>query len=122
MADRESARVLANKLFRLEGFARENVTCFLGKAGRYWQLVAEEYLKNFDFSEQALDAALRLVLVRIGNIEGVEGAKLILKRFSMRYRQCNRTFTSAVVVYKLALKLVLLSRNLHEEVSISRKA
>ncbi|RWR99573.1 PH and SEC7 domain-containing protein 1-like isoform X3, partial [Dinothrombium tinctorium] len=113
MTDAESTKILANKLYNLNGFKKLDVANLLARKGRYWQMVAAEFFKNFDFSNESLDAALRKVFELIGNIDGVEDAKLLLKRFGLRYRQCNRTFISAIVVSKLTVKLMALNNNLH---------
>ncbi|KAK1154456.1 PH and SEC7 domain-containing protein 1-like [Acipenser oxyrinchus oxyrinchus] len=57
--DSEAARRLAARLFNLEGFKRGDVARHLYKNNEFSSVVAEEYLKFFDFSGQTLDQALR---------------------------------------------------------------
>ena len=61
--DIPSAERLAKRLFYLDGFKRTDVSRHLGKNNEFSQVVAEEYLRYFDFSGGLyLDAALRRFL------------------------------------------------------------
>ncbi|WAQ95168.1 PSD-like protein, partial [Mya arenaria] len=60
--DRPSAQRLAKRLFNLDGFRKMDVARHLCKKNDFNILVAEEYLKFFDFAEDSLDAALRKFL------------------------------------------------------------
>ena len=60
--DVPSAVRLAKRLYHLEGFRRTDVSRHLGKNNDFSQVVAEEYLRYFDFSgSMSLDMALRYV-------------------------------------------------------------
>ena len=61
--DIPSAERLAKRLFYLDGFKRTDVSRHLGKNNEFSQVVAEEYLRYFDFGGGLyLDAALRRFL------------------------------------------------------------
>jgi hypothetical protein len=59
--DIPSAVRLAKRLFHLDGFKKTDVSRHLSKNTDYNRVVAEEYLKYFDFSGRGLDDALRQV-------------------------------------------------------------
>ena len=61
--DVPSAVRLAKRLYHLDGFKRTDVSRHLGKNNDFSQVVAEEYLRYFDFSgSMSLDMALRYVI------------------------------------------------------------
>ena len=69
--DVPSALRLAKRLFHLEGFRRTDVSRHLGKNNDFSQVVAEEYLRYFDFNgSMSLDMALRCVFQKY-TIQGV---------------------------------------------------
>uniref|UniRef100_A0A674IQS2 SEC7 domain-containing protein n=1 Tax=Terrapene triunguis TaxID=2587831 RepID=A0A674IQS2_9SAUR len=55
----EAARRLAKRLYQLDRFKRSDVAKHLGKNNEFSKLVAEEYLKFFDFTGMTLDHSLR---------------------------------------------------------------
>uniref|UniRef100_A0A672TNS3 SEC7 domain-containing protein n=1 Tax=Strigops habroptila TaxID=2489341 RepID=A0A672TNS3_STRHB len=55
----EAARRLAKRLYHLDRFKRSDVAKHLGKNNDFSKLVAEEYLKFFDFTGMTLDYSLR---------------------------------------------------------------
>uniref|UniRef100_A0A8C3TBD4 SEC7 domain-containing protein n=1 Tax=Chelydra serpentina TaxID=8475 RepID=A0A8C3TBD4_CHESE len=59
----EAARRLAKRLYQLDRFKRSDVAKHLGKNNEFSKLVAEEYLKFFDFTGMTLDHSLRYVLM-----------------------------------------------------------
>ena len=52
-------------------------------------LVAEEYLKYFDFSEDTLDMALRKFLTHFSLIGETQERERVLDHFSRRFMECN---------------------------------
>ena len=67
--DVPSALRLAKRLFHLEGFRRTDVSRHLGKNNDFSQVVAEEYLRYFDFNgSMSLDMALRYVFQKLHKI------------------------------------------------------
>ncbi|RMC22301.1 hypothetical protein DUI87_00613 [Hirundo rustica rustica] len=58
----EAARRLAKRLYHLDRFKRSDVAKHLGKNNEFSKLVAEEYLKFFDFTGMTLDCSLRAFL------------------------------------------------------------
>eukprot|EP00064_Thunnus_orientalis_P024624 superscaffoldBa00010849_g24924 len=57
-ADLQAARRLAKRLYGLDGFRKSDVARHLGKNNEFSQMVAEEYLSNFNFSGLTIDQAL----------------------------------------------------------------
>lgn len=58
-------------------------------------LVAEEYLKYFDFEDDTLDMALRKFLSQFSLIGETQERERVLDHFSRRYMECNpRSFNS----------------------------
>ncbi|OWK00238.1 hypothetical protein Celaphus_00019390 [Cervus elaphus hippelaphus] len=55
----EAAKRLAKRLYQLDRFKRSDVAKHLGKNNEFSKLVAEEYLKFFDFTGMTLDQSLR---------------------------------------------------------------
>ncbi|EQB78712.1 hypothetical protein CB1_001095060 [Camelus ferus] len=54
----DAARRLARRLYQLDRFKRSDVAKHLGKNNEFSKLVAEEYLKFFDFTGMTLDQSL----------------------------------------------------------------
>uniref|UniRef100_A0A3Q3KCI5 SEC7 domain-containing protein n=1 Tax=Monopterus albus TaxID=43700 RepID=A0A3Q3KCI5_MONAL len=57
--ERQMARCLAERLYKLDGIQRLDVVKHLDKDNDFSRTVGEEYLKFFDFTGQSLDHALR---------------------------------------------------------------
>uniref|UniRef100_A0A8C6RSM4 SEC7 domain-containing protein n=2 Tax=Nannospalax galili TaxID=1026970 RepID=A0A8C6RSM4_NANGA len=55
----EAAKRLAKRLYHLDRFKRSDVAKHLGKNNEFSKLVAEEYLKFFDFTGMTVDQSLR---------------------------------------------------------------
>uniref|UniRef100_A0A8D0FTG6 SEC7 domain-containing protein n=1 Tax=Strix occidentalis caurina TaxID=311401 RepID=A0A8D0FTG6_STROC len=90
----EAARRLAKRLYHLDRFKRSDVAKHLGKNNEFSKLVAEEYLKFFDFTGMTLD-------------------------YSLRYYQCNpNTISSQDGVHCLTCAMMLLNTDLHGHVSM----
>ncbi|PNJ76819.1 PSD3 isoform 16, partial [Pongo abelii] len=62
----EAAKRLAKRLYQLDRFKRSDVAKHLGKNNEFSKLVAEEYLKFFDFTGMTLDQSLRVLLCHPG--------------------------------------------------------
>uniref|UniRef100_A0A8D0H0L3 SEC7 domain-containing protein n=1 Tax=Sphenodon punctatus TaxID=8508 RepID=A0A8D0H0L3_SPHPU len=89
----EAARRLAKRLYHLDRFKRSDVAKHLGKNNEFSKLVAEEYLKFFDFTGMTLD-------------------------HSLRYYQCNPNIISTQDgVHCLTCAVMLLNTDLHGHVS-----
>uniref|UniRef100_A0A8C3PFU9 SEC7 domain-containing protein n=1 Tax=Chrysemys picta bellii TaxID=8478 RepID=A0A8C3PFU9_CHRPI len=93
----EAARRLAKRLYQLDRFKRSDVAKHLGKNNEFSKLVAEEYLKFFDFTGMTLD-------------------------HSLRYYQCNpNTVSTQDGVHCLTCAVMLLNTDLHGHVSAHAK-
>lgn len=116
--DAPSASRLAKRLFNLEGFKKTDVSRHLSKNNEFNRVVAEEYLKYFDFSGDALDLALRKFLSRFCLIGETQERERVLVHFSKRYLDCNPKggFKSNDAVHTLTCALMLLNTDLHGEV------
>ena len=116
--DAPSANRLANRLFRLEGFQKCDVTRHLSKNNEYSRAVAEEYLRLFDFTDQSLDEALRSFLSRFYLTGETQERERVLVYFSKRFHECNpdANFRSIDSIHTLTCALMLLNTDLHEEV------
>ena len=57
-----SAVRLAKRLFHLDGFKKTDVSRHLSKNTDYNRVVADEFLKYFDFRDSRIDGALRQFL------------------------------------------------------------
>ncbi|XP_028830681.1 uncharacterized protein LOC114787083 isoform X3 [Denticeps clupeoides] len=112
--DREEARRLADRLFRLEDVQRTDVARHLDKDNEFSRIVGEEYLKFFEFTDQSLDQALRTFLKVVVLIGETQERERVLQRFSSRYHQCNPdSFSSAGTVLTLTCAMMLLNTDLH---------
>ncbi|KAM9820928.1 PH and SEC7 domain-containing protein 4 [Neosynchiropus ocellatus] len=113
-ADRESARHLAERLFRLDGIQRVDVVRHLDKDTDFSRAVGEEYLRFFDFSGQALDHALRSFLKVVILIGETQERERVLQHFARRFHECNpESFSSSGAVLALTCALMLLNTDLH---------
>uniref|UniRef100_A0A8D2LA62 Pleckstrin and Sec7 domain containing 2 n=1 Tax=Varanus komodoensis TaxID=61221 RepID=A0A8D2LA62_VARKO len=88
-ADSEAAKRLAKRLYHLEGFKHCDVARQLGKNNEFSKLVAEEYLRFFDFTGLALDKALRTFLKAFPLMGETQERERVLVHFSHRYCHCN---------------------------------
>ncbi|XP_067879278.1 PH and SEC7 domain-containing protein 1-like [Heterodontus francisci] len=112
--DREVAKSLASKLYNLDGFTRTCVAPYLGKNTEFSQIMAEEYLHLFDFSEMALDQALRKFLKAFVLTGETQERERVLNHFSTRYKQCNpHILHSRDAVHTITCAIMLLNTDLH---------
>ncbi|XP_066570408.1 PH and SEC7 domain-containing protein 2 isoform X2 [Amia ocellicauda] len=112
--DREAARRLAERLYRLEDFRRTDVVKHLDKDNEFSSAVGEEYLKLFDFSGQNLDQALRSFLKVVVLIGETQERERVLQHFAQRFHQCNpHSFQSSGAVLSLTCAVMLLNTDLH---------
>jgi PH and SEC7 domain-containing protein len=86
-------------LYTLDGFQKSDVSRHLCKNNDFSRVVAEEYLKHFDFENASLDLALRRFLLAFQLTGESSERDRVLIHFSHRYLQCNpNSFTSQVNV------------------------
>lgn len=115
--DVASASRLSKRLFNLEGFKKSDVSRHLSKNNDFSRIVAEEYLKNFPFTGDTLDSALRKFLSQFCLIGETQERERVLVHFSKRYLDCNPgTFKSSDSIHTLTCALMLLNTDLHGEV------
>ncbi|GLD69285.1 PH and SEC7 domain-containing protein 1 isoform X1, partial [Lates japonicus] len=88
-ADLQAAKRLAKRLYNLDGFRKSDVARHLGKNNEFSQMVAEEYLSNFNFTGLTIDQALRTFLRQFALMGETQERERVLAHFSRRYRQCN---------------------------------
>ncbi|XP_073911186.1 PH and SEC7 domain-containing protein 3 isoform X2 [Castor canadensis] len=69
----EAAKRLAKRLYHLDRFKRSDVAKHLGKNNEFSKLVAEEYLKFFDFTGMTLDQSLRYFYCNPDTIASQDG-------------------------------------------------
>ncbi|XP_077166159.1 PH and SEC7 domain-containing protein 2 isoform X2 [Paroedura picta] len=121
-ADSEAAKRLAKRLYRLEGFKHCDVARQLGKNNEFSKLVAEEYLRFFDFTGFTLDKALRTFLKAFPLMGETQERERVLIHFSHRYCHCNpEESTSEDGIHTLTCALMLLNTDLHGHVNIGKK-
>uniref|UniRef100_A0AAR2K7K8 Pleckstrin and Sec7 domain containing 4 n=1 Tax=Pygocentrus nattereri TaxID=42514 RepID=A0AAR2K7K8_PYGNA len=114
VVDREEARKLAERLYKLEDVQRTDVVRHLDKDNEFSRAVGEEYLKFFDFTDQSLDEALRSFLKEVVLIGESQERERVLERFSIRYQQCNpHSFSLPESVLTLTCAVMLLNTDLH---------
>ncbi|XP_010736809.3 PH and SEC7 domain-containing protein 4 [Larimichthys crocea] len=112
--EREMARSLAERLYKLDGIPRVDVVKHLDKDNDYSRAVGEEYLKFFDFTGQPLDHALRSFLKVVVLIGETQERERVLQHFACRFQQCNPdSFSSSGSVLALTCALMLLNTDLH---------
>ncbi|XP_016107966.1 PH and SEC7 domain-containing protein 3-like [Sinocyclocheilus grahami] len=81
-------------------------------------MVAEEYLKFFEFTDMTLDQSLRCFLKAFSLMGETQERERVLIHFSNRYYQCNpTTITAQDGVHCLTCALMLLNSDLHGPVS-----
>ncbi|XP_062454914.1 PH and SEC7 domain-containing protein 3 isoform X2 [Rhea pennata] len=110
----EAARRLAKRLYHLDRFKRSDVAKHLGKNNEFSKLVAEEYLKFFDFTGMTLDYSLRSFFKAFSLIGETQERERVLIHFSSRYYQCNpNTISTQDGVHCLTCAMMLLNTDLH---------
>ncbi|XP_056425213.1 PH and SEC7 domain-containing protein 3 isoform X2 [Hyla sarda] len=110
----QAAKRLAKRLYLLDGFKRSDVAKHLGKNNDFSKLVAEEYLKFFDFTGLSLDQSLRSFFKAFSLIGETQERERVLIHFSNRYFQCNpNTIFSPDGIHCLTCAIMLLNTDLH---------
>ncbi|XP_063776063.1 PH and SEC7 domain-containing protein 3 isoform X2 [Pseudophryne corroboree] len=110
----QAAKRLAKRLFQLDGFKRSDVAKHLGKNNDFSKLVAEEYLKFFDFTGMTLDQSLRSFFKAFSLIGETQERERVLIHFSNRYFLSNpNTMCSPDGVHCLTCAMMLLNTDLH---------
>ncbi|XP_075412682.1 PH and SEC7 domain-containing protein 3 isoform X1 [Tenrec ecaudatus] len=110
----EAAKRLAKRLYQLDRFKRSDVAKHLGKNNEFSKLVAEEYLKFFDFTGMTLDQSLRFFFKAFSLAGETQERERVLIHFSNRYFYCNPdTITSQDGVHCLTCAMMLLNTDLH---------
>ncbi|KAJ8250563.1 hypothetical protein COCON_G00224850 [Conger conger] len=113
-ADLEAAKRLAKRLFSLDGFKKSDVARHLSKNNDFSRMVAEEYLRFFNFSGLTLDQALRAFLKEFALMGETQERERVLSHFSRRYLHCNpHSIPSEDSVHTLTCALMLLNTDLH---------
>ncbi|XP_049836509.1 PH and SEC7 domain-containing protein isoform X5 [Schistocerca gregaria] len=119
--DIPSAIRLAKRLYMLDGFKKSDVSRHLSKNNDFSRVVAEEYLKYFNFEGDTLDIALRKFLKQFSLTGETQERERVLVHFSKRYLDCNPgTFNSQDAVHTLTCAIMLLNTDLHGQ-NIGRK-
>uniref|UniRef100_UPI00398F4856 PH and SEC7 domain-containing protein 1-like n=1 Tax=Pristiophorus japonicus TaxID=55135 RepID=UPI00398F4856 len=112
--DQEAAKRLAKRLYYLDGFKRSDVARHLGKNNDFSKMVAEEYLRFFDFTGMTLDQALRAFLKEFALMGETQERERVLIHFSHRYHQCSPdTISAEDGIHTLTCALMLLNTDLH---------
>ncbi|XP_014392316.1 PREDICTED: PH and SEC7 domain-containing protein 3 [Myotis brandtii] len=110
----EAAKRLAKRLYQLDRFKRSDVAKHLGKNNEFSRLVAEEYLKFFDFTGMTLDQSLRYFFKAFSLVGETQERERVLIHFSNRYFYCNPdTIASQDGVHCLTCAMMLLNTDLH---------
>ncbi|XP_062939853.1 PH and SEC7 domain-containing protein 3 isoform X2 [Cynocephalus volans] len=118
----EAAKRLAKRLYQLDRFKRSDVAKHLGKNNEFSKLVAEEYLKFFDFTGMTLDQSLRYFFKAFSLVGETQERERVLIHFSNRYFYCNPdTIASQDGVHCLTCAMMLLNTDLHGHVNIGKK-
>ncbi|XP_064595518.1 PH and SEC7 domain-containing protein-like isoform X3 [Liolophura sinensis] len=120
-SDRPSAFRLAKRLYYLDGFKKSDVSRHLSKKNEFSTLVAEEYLKFFDFKGETLDVSLRKFLRQFSLIGETQERERVLAHFSKQYLKCNEgAYNSEDACHTLTCAIMLLNTDLHGQ-NIGRK-
>ncbi|XP_058381334.1 PH and SEC7 domain-containing protein 3 isoform X3 [Diceros bicornis minor] len=110
----EAAKRLAKRLYQLDRFKRSDVAKHLSKNNEFSKLVAEEYLKFFDFTGMTLDQSLRYFFKAFSLVGETQERERVLVHFSNRYFYCNPdTIASQDGVHCLTCAMMLLNTDLH---------
>ncbi|PVD39468.1 hypothetical protein C0Q70_02099 [Pomacea canaliculata] len=119
--DQPSAARLAKRLFNLEGFRKSDVSRHLCKKNDFSNLVAEEYLKYFDFRGDSLDISLRKFLNKFCLTGETQERERVLAHFSRHFMECNPgAFNSEDACHTLTCAIMLLNTDLHGQ-NLGRK-
>uniref|UniRef100_A0A803JZS9 SEC7 domain-containing protein n=1 Tax=Xenopus tropicalis TaxID=8364 RepID=A0A803JZS9_XENTR len=100
-SNKQAAKRLAKRLYHLDGFKRSDVAKHLGKNNDFSKIVAEEYLKFFDFTGLTLDQSLRIFFKAFSLIGETQERERVLVHFSNRYFLCNPNSISSIGMYIL---------------------
>ncbi|XP_034040117.1 PH and SEC7 domain-containing protein 1-like isoform X3 [Thalassophryne amazonica] len=112
--DQQAAKRLAKRLYNLDGFRKSDVAPHLSKNNDFSRMVAEEFLKYFNFSGLTIDQALRLFLAQFALMGETQERERVLSHFSKRYLQCNPDCPSTQdSVHTLTCAVMLLNSDLH---------
>ncbi|XP_048853220.1 PH and SEC7 domain-containing protein 2 isoform X14 [Brienomyrus brachyistius] len=112
--DREGARTLAERLYRLDNMRRTEVVKHMDKDNEFSRAVGEEYLKFFNFTGQSLEQSLRSFLKVVVLIGETQERERVLEHFAKRFHQCNPDcFSSPEMVLTLTCAVMLLNSDLH---------
>ncbi|XP_048186795.1 PH and SEC7 domain-containing protein 3 isoform X2 [Perognathus longimembris pacificus] len=110
----EAAKRLAKRLYQLDRFKKSDVAKHLGKNNEFSKLVAEEYLKFFDFTGMTLDQSLRYFFKAFSLAGETQERERVLIHFSNRYFYCNpEAIASQDGVHCLTCAMMLLNTDLH---------
>ncbi|KAJ8365307.1 hypothetical protein SKAU_G00141380 [Synaphobranchus kaupii] len=113
-ADLEAAKRLAKRLFTRDGFRKTDVGKQLSKNNDFSRMVAEEYLRFFNFTGMTLDRALRAFLREFALMGETQERERVLAHFSRRYIRCNPSpVLSEDSFHTLTCALMLLNTDLH---------
>ncbi|KAE8631533.1 hypothetical protein XENTR_v10001224 [Xenopus tropicalis] len=113
-SNKQAAKRLAKRLYHLDGFKRSDVAKHLGKNNDFSKIVAEEYLKFFDFTGLTLDQSLRIFFKAFSLIGETQERERVLVHFSNRYFLCNPNSISSIDgVHCLTCAIMLLNTDLH---------
>ncbi len=124
VVDVPSAVRLAKRLYALDGFKKTDISRHLSKNTDYNHVVAEKYLKFFDFDGLSLDAALRTFLGHFCLTGETQERERVLAHFSRRYLECNPRqwrFRSHDAAHTLTCAIMLLNSDLHGDGVTSRR-
>ncbi|KAJ8348408.1 hypothetical protein SKAU_G00269970 [Synaphobranchus kaupii] len=113
-ANSDATKLLAKRLFHLEGFKQCDVARHLGRNNEFSQQVGAEYLRYFNFTGLPLDRALRMFLKAFPLTGETQERERVLIQFSRRFRHCNpESVTSEDGIHTLTCALMLLNTDLH---------
>jgi PH/SEC7 domain-containing protein len=121
--DNDTPAGRARRLYSLDGYRKSQVAAELSKKTEFGSLVADEYLKYFDFSCDTLDQALRKFVSRFSLTGETFQRERIIEHFSRRFFECNPSLGigSGEAVHTLACSLLLLNTDLHDENMIGKR-
>uniref|UniRef100_A0A665TYX4 Pleckstrin and Sec7 domain containing a n=1 Tax=Echeneis naucrates TaxID=173247 RepID=A0A665TYX4_ECHNA len=112
--DLQAAKRLAKRLYNLDGFKKSDVSRHLSKNNEFSQMVAEEYLSNFNFTGLTIDQALRIFLRQFALMGETQERERVLAHFSKRYRQSNpESLNTEDSIHTLTCAVMLLNTDLH---------
>jgi len=121
--DLPSAQRLAKRLFYLDGFKANDIVRHLAKKNDFSQLVADEYLKLFNFQGLTLDSALRKFLKQFQLVGDAQEKEKVLMYFAKRYVDSNETaFTDVDTCHTLTCAIMLLNTDLHDPKILNKMA